>query len=106
MRFFFRKKDQPQPEQKPREYYVRLSGRNFDELDQCDVSLKFWLSESLEKHIDEMCSFQNTSASDLIRQILFVHLYGRYDLFGLDIMSASRIKKRTRPLLTWVTLSE
>jgi len=24
----------------------------------------------------------------------------------LDIMSASRIKKRTRPLLTWVTLSE
>jgi hypothetical protein len=83
MRFFFRKKDQPRLVTSPDPYRIELSGRNYDELDECTVALKFWLPESVETKIDEMCSFQDTSASDLIRQILFVHLYGRYDLFGL-----------------------
>lgn len=82
MRFFFRKKDQPRPVEPP-VYHVQLSGRNYEELDECDVALKFWMPESVEKKIGEMSSVQNTSASDLVRQILFIHLYGRYDLFGL-----------------------
>ena len=83
MRFFSRRKDQARPKAHSEPYCVQLSGRNYEELEKNDASLKFWLPESVEKKIDEMCAFQDTSASDLIRQILFIHLYGRYDLFGL-----------------------
>ncbi len=30
-----------------------------------------------------MTTFLDTSISDYVRQILFIHLYGRYDLLGL-----------------------
>lgn len=83
MRFFFRKKDESVPWIPCAEPRIVLSNRNFDQLKECDVALKFWLPEYVERMIDRMCSFQDTSASDLIRQILFIHLYGRYDLFGL-----------------------
>ena len=83
MRFFSRKKDQARPKAHSVPYCVQLSGRNYEELEKNDASLKFWLPESVEKKIDEMSAFQDTSASDLILQILFIHLYGRYDLFGL-----------------------
>jgi predicted DNA-binding protein len=83
MRFFSRKKDQARPGRPDIPYSIKLSGRDYDQLDICDSAIKFWLPETVEKKIDEMCSFQDTSASDLIRQILFIHLYGRYDLFGL-----------------------
>jgi hypothetical protein len=63
MRFFFRKKDQPQPVAPPEPYRIELSGRNYDQLAECNVALKFWLPESVEKKIDEMCSFQDTSAT-------------------------------------------
>lgn len=33
--------------------------------------------------LDEMTTFLDTSISDYVRQILFIHLYGRYDLLGL-----------------------
>lgn len=83
MRFFNRKKDQIRPTGRQNPYHIELSGRDYGALKEDDAALKFWLPESVEKKIDEMCSFQDTSASDLIRQILFIHLYGRYDLFGL-----------------------
>jgi hypothetical protein len=83
MRFFSRKKDESIPWIPRTEPHIVLSNRNFDQLKECDVALKFWLPEYVERMIDKMCSFLDTSASDLIRQILFIHLYGRYDLFGL-----------------------
>lgn len=83
MFFFKRKKNEVIPEAHPVTYRINLSGRNYDELNDCDVALKFWLPESVEKKIEEMSSFQGTTASDIVRQILFIHLYGRYDLFGL-----------------------
>ena len=83
MRFFFRKKDESVPWTPRTEPHIVLSNRNFDQLKECDVALKFWLPEYIERMIDRMCRFQDTSASDLIRQVLFIHLYGRYDLFGL-----------------------
>lgn len=83
MQFFKRKKDQTRPASQSVTYHVNLSGRDYDQLSECDTALKFWLPESVEKKIDEMCSFQDTCASDVVRQILFIHLYGRYDLFGL-----------------------
>lgn len=83
MFFFKRKINEVIPEIPPVTYRIELSGRNYDELNDCDVALKFWLPESVEKKIEEMSSFQGTTASDIVRQILFIHLYGRYDLFGL-----------------------
>lgn len=83
MRFFTRKKDQSRLTTSQKPHHIELTSRNYEELEECDVALKFWLPETVEKKIDEMCTFQDTSASDLIRQILFIHLYGRYDLFGL-----------------------
>jgi hypothetical protein len=76
MLFFKRKKDQPRPVPPPASYYVELSGRDYDQLAECDTALKFWLPESVEKKIGEMCSFQNTTTTAIIRQILFIHLYG------------------------------
>ena len=75
MRFFFRKKDESPPFQIQTPLQIVPSNRNFDQLKDCDVALKFWLPEYVEKIIDRMCRFQDTSASDLIRQILFIHLY-------------------------------
>lgn len=84
LKFFGRRKDSIYPSEANSETYkIKLSERNYDELAICDVALKFWLPEFIEQKINEMCTFQDTSASDIIRQILFIHLYGRYDLFGL-----------------------
>jgi predicted DNA-binding protein len=102
MRFFFRKKDQPRHVEPPVTYHVQLSGRNYEELEECDVALKFWLPESIEKKIDEMSSVQNTSTSDLVRQILFIHLYGRYDLFGLVERKGSAFTLRQPPMYSRV----
>lgn len=82
MKIFFRKKDNPRPTSKP-EFYIKLTDCDLEALQECDVALKFRVPEQVERKIDEMCSFVDTSASDLIRQILFIHLYGRYELFGL-----------------------
>jgi hypothetical protein len=63
--FFKRKKNMFTPEESPVTYYVQLSGRNYDELDECDVALKFWMPESVEKKLGEMCAVQSTTTSDI-----------------------------------------
>lgn len=83
MKFFFRHKDTAYPGRKDKEYTISLTGRDFSWLKENDVALKFRVSEDQERIIDEMCMFLDISASDFIRQVLFIHLYGRYDLLGL-----------------------
>lgn len=100
MRFFARKRDQARPE--PNKLVkITMSGRDYGQLSECDAPLKFWLSEPIEKKIDEMCSFQDTCASDIIRQILFIHLYGRYDLFGLVERQVSTYKLNPVPQIRY-----
>jgi len=82
MRFFFRKKDAPKAAVSRREC-ITMTGRDFSELDGDKVSLKFWIPESVEIIMNELSSKFDTSTSDSYRQMLFVHLYGRYDLTGL-----------------------
>lgn len=82
LKFFGRKKDEIYPGE-TKSTCINLSGRNYDELSVCDTTLKIWLSESVEIKLNEMCCFVDTTMSDIIRQVLFIHLYGRYDLFGL-----------------------
>lgn len=81
LKFFGRKKNEIYPSEE-KHICIKLSGRNYDDLKRCDTTLKIWLSEDVETKLNEMCWAIDTSGSDLIRQILFIHLYGRYDLFG------------------------
>lgn len=83
MKFFFRRKDDPYPSHQGKEHHITLMERDFFLLDENETPLKFRLSEEQERMIDEICTFLDISASDFIRQMLFIHLYGRYDLLGL-----------------------
>jgi hypothetical protein len=83
MKSFFRRKDETSPYQSNKQYCIALSERDYALIDENDAPLKFRLNEALERMIDEICTFLDISASDFIRQALFIHLYGRYDLLGL-----------------------
>jgi hypothetical protein len=83
MRFFFRKKDDSRAAIPRQEHVITMTNRDFSELDDDKAALKFWIPESVEIIMDELSSKFDTSASDSYRQMLFVHLYGRYDLTGL-----------------------
>jgi len=83
MKLFFRHKDDTNPRQQEREHSITLTERNYFLLDANNVPLKFRMTEELERMVDEICSYLDTSVSDFIRQVLFIHLYGRYDLLGL-----------------------
>jgi len=52
-------------------------------LERGDVAIKFWLPEILGDVLNQECSYASASRSDLIRQYLFMYLYGRHDLWGL-----------------------
>ena len=83
MRFFFRKKDEPKSAVPRRGATVTMTGRDFSVLDKNNAALKFWIPESVEIVMNELSRKFDTSTSDSYRQMLFVHLYGRYDLTGL-----------------------
>lgn len=83
MRFFFRKKDEPKAAPPRQKNVITMTGRDFSIFDGDSIPLKFWLPESIETMMNEMSSKFDTSNSDMYRQILFGHLYGRYDLNGL-----------------------
>jgi len=64
--------------------HITMTDRDYsDLLEYGDVAIKFWLPEIMEDTLDQECAFTNTSRSDLIRQNLFIYLYGRHDLWGL-----------------------
>jgi hypothetical protein len=83
LRFFFRKKDERKAAIPGRKNVITMTSRDFSELDGDKIALKFWIPESVEKMMDELSRKFDTSTSDSYRQMLFVHLYGRYDLTGL-----------------------
>ena len=83
MRFFFRSKDDTYPAKPAKPHAISLSGRDYSEFECNDTTLKVWIPESLEKKIDEATDLLDTSVSDFVRQVLFIHLYGRCDLLGL-----------------------
>jgi len=86
MKLFWRSKDKLSPaELRKKEklpYNIAMTGVYYVDLFQCHVVLKIWLPESIENKLGEITNFLDTSISDFIRQILFLHLYGRYDLLG------------------------
>jgi hypothetical protein len=86
MRFFFRKKDESRPidaARRQRDGFVISMAGDYSDMEKNTATLKVWLPESTERHLEELATYLDTSVSDFIRQILFQHLYGRYDLIGL-----------------------
>jgi len=64
-------------------YDISGTQRDYVELDNYDIALKLWLPEPIDIVMSEICTNTHTTKSDLIRQTLFIYLYGRYDLIGL-----------------------
>lgn len=63
---------------------IIMSGRPYNrDYAERDTGLTLWLKPSLVQKIDQGCAYLDISRSDFLRQILFIHLYGRIDFLGL-----------------------
>lgn len=84
MEFYFRKKDTRQADEGKPLLQINLSGRPYgrDYADR-DAAIKLWLPPSTKERLEEVCTYIDTSISDFLRQVLFIHLYGRVDFLGL-----------------------
>lgn len=94
MKFFHRRKDEITTRTNNSECRISMTDRDYAYFAENDIALKFRVNETLERMIDETATFLNISASDFIRQVLFVHLYGRYDLLGLIERQPDALKDR------------
>jgi molybdopterin/thiamine biosynthesis adenylyltransferase len=65
-----------------REFIVSMTERDYGELQLCDAALKVWLPDNVMRMLYEITVLLDVPISDFIRQLLFVHLYGKYDLLG------------------------
>ena len=59
------------------------TNRDYTQVKKYDISIKIWLPEIVRNSLNEMCKYIDTNLSDIIRQTLFLYLYGRYDLMSL-----------------------
>lgn len=84
MDFFFRKRDERKAEYGRPLLQINLSGRPYGrDYSDCDAAITLWLPPSVKDRLDEVCTYIDTSVSDFLRQILFIHCYGRVDFLGL-----------------------
>ncbi len=83
MDFFFRKKDDRKAEEGKPLLQINLSGRPYNSYSERDTCIKLWLPESIKERLNEVSTYIDTSISDFLRQVLFIHLYGRVDFLGL-----------------------
>jgi len=91
---------QVEDEDKP-VYTITQTDRDYsDLLEQGDVAIKFWLPEMMGEVLDQECSYAGTTRSDLIRQYLFMYLYGRHDLWGLLERNDHHYKLCGRPMFS------
>lgn len=81
--FFFRKKDERKSDEGRPLLQINMSGRPYNSYSERDVAIKLWLPESIKDRLNEVCTYIDTSISDFLRQVLFIHLYGRVDFLGL-----------------------
>ena len=65
------------------ETYLTGTGRDFGGLDENDQPVKFHVSEPIRQALDEYAELFDSNLSVVVRHILFVDLYGNYDLRAL-----------------------
>ncbi len=83
MDFFFRKKDERKIAEGKPLLQINLSGRPYNAYSDRDTAIKLWLPPIIRDRLDEVCTYIDTSISDFLRQVLFIHIYGRVDFLGL-----------------------
>ena len=82
--FYNRKRDMRASQADAPEPQIVMSGRPYNrDYAERDTGLTLWLKPSLVEKINQACVYLDISRSDFLRQILFVHLYGRIDFLGL-----------------------
>ena len=64
--------------------YLTGTGRDFGGLGENDQPVKFHVSEPVRKALNEMAAYHDSNLSVIVRHILFVALYGSYDLQALS----------------------
>lgn len=99
MKFFHRRKDELFPRS---DEDVRLLDVHPDAetgFAENDTALKFRVNETLEGMIDDACALLDVSASDFLRQILFIHLYGRYRFLGMVQRHPKFLQERDKGLV-------
>lgn len=79
-----RRRDRPEPEpvtpQDAPKTCLTGTGRNLDGLDENDQPVKVHLAEPIRKALDELADHYDSNLSMIVRHILFIQLYGLYDL--------------------------
>lgn len=60
--------------------YLTGTGRAYDDLEHHDTPVKVHISEPIRIALHELGDYYNSNLSTVLRHILFVHLYGSYDL--------------------------
>jgi len=82
--FFNRKRDIRTSAADTPDPQIIMSGRPYNrDYAERDTGLTLWLKPSLVQKIDQACAYLDISRSDFLRQMLFIHLYGRIDYLGL-----------------------
>ena len=67
----------------PPEPVVTGTGRDYSVMSENDRALKVHLPEAAHVALSELCEKHDSNFSTLIRHVLFIYLYGRYDLIAL-----------------------
>ena len=60
--------------------YLTGTGRDFDGLEENDQPVKFHVPEPVRLALDELARYYDSNLSTIVRHILFVNLFGSYDL--------------------------
>ena len=63
----------------------RGSGRKFRSFVECDASIKVWLPERIEVQLAELADMHECSESEIVRTLLFIHLYGLADFEAMRL---------------------
>lgn len=63
--------------------FLTGTGRDFGGLKDHDTAVKFRVPEPVRKAFEELVDYYESDFSTLVRHVLFIHLYGQYDLLFL-----------------------
>ncbi len=63
--------------------FLTGTGRDLNEIESNDRAVKFWVPEPVWTALQELAAYYDSDLSTVVRHVLFVHVYGQYDLLAL-----------------------
>lgn len=69
----------PEPEPK---WVITGTGRDYSDFQDNDKAIRLHVPESIRIALDELATLHAVSLSTLLRHVMFLYLYGRYDFVG------------------------